>query len=308
MMSHAMLPTPLQVPNGIRVYFTACDSDLRGRIFYAELDDNFPFEVRHICIEPVLHLGEPGAFDADGVNPSHLVERDGKIYLYYIGWQRVSVEVPYKLLAGLAVSVDGGLNFDRVHDYPLLPSNDEEPYFRTAPFVWLEDGQWQMLYIGGGEFFDSPSGKRLPRYSLRHLVSDDGLHWPGRSRTLLEPDPSKGQIGFGRPVVLFGDEKALMISVRTVDGYRLQHCPFRLASSVDSSKLSDVLPLTRQHWDAQMTCFGVRLELDEGQLLFYNGNRFGESGFGLAWHPSPVSQVKQAILERNGDLEDRVLN
>jgi hypothetical protein len=35
------------------------------------------------------------------------------------------------------------------------------------------------------------------------------------------------------------------------------------------------------------------LEIDGGELLLYNGNRFGRSGFGLAWRqPVPPPQER----------------
>jgi hypothetical protein len=37
-----------------------------------------------------------------------------------------------------------------------------------------------------------------------------------------------------------------------------------------------------------MTCFGVTVELEGGELLIYNGNQFGRSGFGLAWRRTAV--------------------
>jgi hypothetical protein len=294
MVSHASLPTPLQLHDRIRVYFSACDVDLRGRIFYADLEATFPFRVVHISRTPVLDIGPVGAFDSDGVNPSQIVERDGKLFLYYIGWQRISTNIPYTLLGGLAVSIDGGCSFTRIQATPMLSPTEEEPYFRTAPFVWWEDGQWQMLYIGGGEFFTGPAAKRLPRYALRHTQSPDGWNWTGTSRVLLEPNSALGQIGFGRPVVTAkaGSVAELMLSIRTEYGYTLCSGPFSLQKAIDPTNLSEVLPLSPEGWDSEMTCFGVTLEIDGGELLFYNGNQFGRSGFGLAWH-KPVAPLQE---------------
>ena len=288
MQSHAMLPSPLILADRIRTYFAACDADLRGRIFYADLESTYPFKVITIRQDPVFSLGPVGAFDADGVNPSQIIERDGKLYMYYIGWQRISSEIPYTLLGGLAVSTDGGCSFSRVQDAPMLARNVEESCFRTAPFVWKTEKQWRMLYIGGGEFFTGPGGKRLPRYALRYTESPDGLSWTGPSRVLLEPRGSLGEIGFGRPVLTrtTGHIAELMISVRTTSGYSLCAAPFSPDTAIHPNDLRPILPLSREGWDSQMTCFGVTVEADGRELLFYNGNNFGRSGFGLAWRPA----------------------
>jgi hypothetical protein len=290
MASHAMLPSSLLLSDRIRVYFSACDADLRGRVFYADLERTFPFRVIHICQDPILDVGLAGAFDADGVNPSQIIERDGNIFMYYIGWQRISSSVPYTLLGGLAISTDDGASFQRVQDTAILAPTEEESYFRTAPFVWYEEDQWQMLYIGGGEFFTGSTGKRLPRYALRHTHSRDGWNWTGPSRILLEPNRLVGEIGFGRPVVTKKAESVaeLMLSVRSVNGYTLRSGPFSLERAIDPNDLCDVLPLSQEGWDSEMTCFGVTVELEGGELLIYNGNQFGRSGFGLAWRRTAV--------------------
>ncbi len=128
----------------------------------------------------------------------------------------------------------------------------------------------------------------LPRYVLRHTESPDGLNWDGPSRVQLQPDTSLGQIGFGRPVLMRkgGQNPELMLSIRSVDGYRLCAGPFSLDAPLDLASLQEVLPLSRDGWDSQMVCFGVTQELDGRDLLIYNGNQYGRSGFGLAWRDS----------------------
>ena len=114
------------------------------------------------------------------------------------------------------------------------------------------------------------------------------------SRILLESNPALDQIGFGRPVVTKNADSSteLMLSIRTVNGYTLQSGPFSRQKELDSSVLLDVLPLSQEGWDSEMTCFGVRLEIDGGELLLDNGNQFGRSGFGLAWR-QPVVQHRE---------------
>lgn len=286
--SHAMLPSPLILTDQLRVYFAACDADLRGRVFYADLENTFPFKVIRISRDPVFSVGQAGAFDADGVNPSQIIARDGKLYMYYIGWQRISSQIPYTLLSGLAVSTDGGYNFSRVQDAPMLAPTEAEPYFRTAPFVWQTGKQWRMLYIGGGEFFTGPGGKRLPRYALRYTESPDGLRWAGSSRVLLEPRHSRDEIGFGRPVLTqrTGNSGELLLSVRTTSGYSLCTTSFSLDTAINPDDLCPMLPLGCEGWDSEMTCFGITVEVNGKELLFYNGDGFGRSGFGLAWRPA----------------------
>ena len=104
--SHGFLPTA-EVIEGrrVRVYFTGLDDHKFGRIGYVELDIKEPQKSLYFTTEPILDLGEIGTFDDSGVNPSSIVEVDGRKYLYYIGWQRAE-RVPYMIFSGLAVSED----------------------------------------------------------------------------------------------------------------------------------------------------------------------------------------------------------
>jgi hypothetical protein len=284
MRSHAMLPTPFVLDDRIRVYATSCDDDLRGRIFRVDLDREDPCRVLEFDPAPVLDLGPAGAFDEHGVNPSQIVERDGRLLLYYIGWQRISAEVPYRLFAGLAFSEDGGLSFRRQGDGQILHAMPGERFFRTAPFVFPNGEGWRMLYIGGGEFFDGRSGKRLPTYSLRETWSADGYRWDGPALpSLLEPVLAQGEIGWGRPVLWQEAQGAsLIISRRAESGYEL----LQARMEADSLLWNTLLSGPTQEWESSMTCFGAPCRAGDWEYLFYNGNQFGRSGFGLARRPA----------------------
>jgi hypothetical protein len=278
--SHAMLPTPLVMHDRIRVFFAACDEALRGRVFRVDLDLDDPRRVVHFEPAPVLDPGPRGHFDADGVNPSQIVERNGKILLYYIGWERLTASVPYRLFAGLATSGDAGATFQKAGTGQILYPADTEPFFRTAPFVYRGPDGWNMLYIGGGEFFDNAAGKRLPTYHLCSTHSDDGYHWDEPSNPpLLSPARDQGQIGFGRPV-LWNDagQTCLLVSLRTEGGYSLSS----VRETEGSVSWTAPLQVPAGDWESEMTCFGAPCRAGDWEYLFYNGNRFGATGFGVA--------------------------
>ncbi|SFF18526.1 hypothetical protein [Methylobacterium sp. 13MFTsu3.1M2] len=289
--THAMLPTPIVLADRVRVYFSSCDADLRGRIFSVDLSLDHPHPVIHFDPAPVLDLGAAGCFDADGVNPCHLERVDDIWRLYYVGWQRLSEDVPYTLLAGLAVSEDRGKTFRRWKTEPVLPATPDEGYFRTAPFVRRVGEGFQILYIGGNRFVRSPSGKMLPRYAIRRSRSADGINWAAPAEDVLLPDEARGEIGFGRPRVetLPGQDPVLMVSVRTEQSYRLMMCPWD-EGLVDPSRLVPVIDTAGQAWASEMTCFGATCQVGERTLLFYNGNGFGRTGFGLAYRDPAAAE------------------
>lgn len=280
--THAMLPSPDVRDDCVRVYFTSCDEDLRGRIFSVDLDKVAPRTVLRRPVAAVLELGENGAFDADGVNPSQLLLVNGAQFLYYIGWKRRDESVPYTLFAGLAISEDDGRTFRRVAKSPILPPTNSEAYFRTAPHVHAVSGGWAMYYIGGGAFFTSRAGKRLPLYGLCRSYSKDGISWSG-GETLMRPNVDAGEIGFGRPFLWRDCEgrRCLYISVRTEAGYTLCSFPDD-GRQIEREKAHCLVPVSSSGWDSEMTCFGAPYSTAGSEFLFYNGNQFGRTGFGVA--------------------------
>src|SRR5579862_7897590 len=123
--SHAMLPTPLVMADRVRVFYASCDAEMRGRVFFADFEPVPPFRLMGRSAEPVLDVGPPGAFDADGANPSQAFETGGRLALLYIGWRRGPPQKPYTLFAAVAFSDDQGERFERA-TAPLLPPREGE--------------------------------------------------------------------------------------------------------------------------------------------------------------------------------------
>lgn len=133
-MRGAMVPTPVVLPNGlVRVYFSSCDCNGVGRVGYLEVDSADPTKVVYVSPNPVLDVGRSGTFDDNGVlGCSVTTAPDGRLYLYYAGFE-LSYHIRYRLLAGLAVSEDGGETFQRVQATPVLERSSAELYFRGGP-------------------------------------------------------------------------------------------------------------------------------------------------------------------------------
>src|SRR5262245_703770 len=94
---YATIPTVVRLDDAtLRVYFAGLDEQNLGRIGYVDLDAGDPTRILGESPEPVLDVGERGAFDDCGVNPSCAITIDGRCHLYYIGWQRCE-QVPYML-------------------------------------------------------------------------------------------------------------------------------------------------------------------------------------------------------------------
>lgn len=283
-MTHAYVPTALALnEKRIRVYAAFLDRDRVGRVGFVEVDAANPLRVLRVSDDPVLDIGSPGAFDEHGVTPTSLVSEGEVVRLYYMGWQRGN-GFPYRSFTGVAESGDGGLHFIRRKEEPVLaPSISKgESMLRSAACVLPEENRWRLWYVAGDAWIEV-AGKPVPTYGIRHLESSDGIEWGSRGTVCLDP-VGPDEFGFGRPFVVREPEGFHMwYSVRSVSrGYRLGYAESSDGLSWRRRDERAGLTVSPGEWDSEMVAFACEHRTAHGTYLFYNGNRYGETGFGVA--------------------------
>lgn len=284
--SYALIPTAEVLENSVRIYYSSVDENMFGRIGSLELDINNLNRIIRMDNEPLLDLGSLGTFDDSGVNASCVINFNGKKYLYYIGWQRAE-RVPYMLFSGLAISTDGGKTFTKHSQVPVLDRTDTEPFIRSATTIIEDDGKLKMWYVSAykwealqGKLF---KGELYPNYIIKHAESTDGINWTSFDKICINIE-SPDEFGFGRPWVIKEDGVYKMwYSIRSRD------IPYRLgyAESTDGlnwqRKDNEVgITASDDGWDSKMICYPCVVDVNGRRVMFYNGNRHGESGFGYA--------------------------
>lgn len=280
--SHAALPTPYRLSDSVlRIYcaFRGTEKNV-SRIGYVDVSADNPKDIIGVSAQPVLDIGCPGAFDDNGVVPVSVVSCGDLLYLYYGGFE-LGVKVPYTLFSGLAVSSDGGDGFTRRRQTPILERSDGELFFRTAPHV-IRDGEiWKMWYIAGSGWIEH-GGKLLPRYSVHYLESPDGVQWgdEGQPCLFLQGD----EHGFGRPYVVKDAQGYRMYySIRSLSkGYRLGYAQSSDGKTWVRQDEDMGLDVSARGWDSQSVCYSAVIGHKDRLYCFYNGNHFGETGFGYA--------------------------
>src|SRR5437870_808893 len=84
----ALQPTPLVRDEAgfIRVFAGMRDNEGVSRVGFVDVSGEDPSKVLRVSQVPVLDTGVPGAFDDNGVVPTSIIERDGRLYLFYAGY------------------------------------------------------------------------------------------------------------------------------------------------------------------------------------------------------------------------------
>lgn len=279
--TYAILPTAEALNEKIiRVYFASLDENRYGRVGYVDLDAENPSRILYESPEPVLDLGEAGTFDDSGVNPSCLLDVDGRKFLYYIGWQRCE-RVPYMLFAGLAVGGADG-NFTRYSRAPVLDRTAAEPYLRSATTIIRENGVFRAWYVSAFDWIEIDAVK-YPTYVIRYATSTDGIDWQSRDEICIDFQDDD-EFGFGRPWVVRDEDKYLMwYSIRSrTQPYRIGYA--ESADGIEWTRKDEEAGIERSEngWDSEMICYPCVIDVNKKRYLFYNGNRHGSTGFGCA--------------------------
>ena len=280
--SYSTIPTAQILDNQrIRIFFAALDELNYGRIGYVDVDIHEPREILYLTQEPVLDLGPLGAFDDSGVNPSCALDVAGQTYLYYIGWQRAQ-RIPYMLFSGLAISSDRGGTFEKISSVPVLDRIASEPFSRSAPFVCVEQGIFKAWYWSCTHW-SIHNGS--PHYNnvIKYAESSDGITWKATDQVCITPR-EPGEYSVGRPwIIRDPDHYRMWYSIRSMSS------PYRIgyAESGDGTNWTRMdekvgIGLSEVGWDSEMICYPCVIDAGGRRLMFYNGNRHGQSGFGYA--------------------------
>jgi hypothetical protein len=278
--THAMLPIVDRIRDDTyRIYFSGRDRMNRSLTGYVEVDMSNPQKILRLSSQPVLGLGELGAFDDNGVSPTWLVNHGPEKYLYYFGWNKGSM-VRAAEVSGLAVSRDGGNTFQRQSRAPVIDRTDEEPFqILVISCILIEDGRWRMWYDSADKWLTP----ELPRYNIKYAESTDGINWI-REGIVSVDYQSDDETRVSRASVLKEGNtyKMWFCSALGSGGYRMGYAESKDGIRFDRTKDRPGLDLSDSGWDSEMMCY-PHVFVHKGQkIMLYCGNGYGRTGFGYA--------------------------
>jgi predicted GH43/DUF377 family glycosyl hydrolase len=283
MQSHTMLPVAKRIKGDrYRVYFASRNTDNMSQIGYVVIDITDPTTILEVSDEPVLGLGDLGTFDDSGVFPSAIVDSGNKTYLYYVGWMQ-GKRIPFHGMIGLAVSDDGGETFEKYSKAPLVTRSEVDPYMTLSMDVHETEDKWKMWYTSTTECVVNEEGNTIPNYHIKYAESDDGIDWQ-RNGTVCMDYADEKETRIARPRVIHrGDTYRMWYCyAHGEQGYRIGYA--ESSDGKDWERMDDSVGITvsATGWDSQMMAYPYIVEHVDDLYMFYNGNEYGETGFGIA--------------------------
>lgn len=277
LVSHAANPFPLPWQDGrLLVLFNSRDAEGRSHVAGLFLDPQLPAEAIELIDRPLLSPGVLGAFDESGVSIGNCLEDEqGQWRLYYLGWTLGRRTAFYNSI-GLAYSRDITQGFERANLAPVLSRCPQEPFSLSYPWVVRQGQRWSMVYGATIRWLD---GQRMV-HELHCADAEDGIAWQPSGRPLLPL--LAGEIAHSRPCLLVGTRQELWFSVKTARGYHIGY-----AYSEDgihwqrADGYAGLFP-GQADWENAEVCYPCVIDFRGERYLFYCGNGYGRTGFGLA--------------------------
>tara|TARA_R110000868_G_scaffold102678_1_gene282838 strand:+ start:16257 stop:17192 length:936 start_codon:yes stop_codon:yes gene_type:complete len=282
--SHASYPTAFSRADGlVDIYFSVRDVRNSGSLakLTMELVGN-QFKIVNGPVGPLFSPGSRGAFDADGVSVTSLIEKDGAILAYYLGWS-VGTSVPFTNFIGVAIREESREpDFDRIGLAPAIGRSAVDPYSMGYPWVIRQDDVYRMWY--GSHLFWGKQGVEM-EHVIKEAVSDDGLNWTATGKiaiSLNRDDPD--EFAVSRPcVIVEADGRLSMWFARRRAKYDLA-----FATSTDDGRSwirhDGAISWANEAmaWDNDEQTYPCVFDHSGHRYMLYNGNGYGLSGFGLA--------------------------
>jgi hypothetical protein len=285
--THSALPTPFVLnETTVRIFYTTRDATQQSRISFIDVDRDNPLQIKYIHDRPILSLGALGTFDDKGHTTSQVLKVSDQLYRLFINGYNIGNPSRYRVGIGIADSPDL-TRFDKPFEGPLIDRSIYSPCGAATPFILREGKLYRMWYTS---FLRWEVLNEIPEpyYCIKYAESDDLFNWRFEDEPVISLLGNEG--GIVRPtVVKILEGYQMFFSVRKNTDYRLGSSnSYRIGSarSIDGRRWQrndsefDV-GLADAGWDSEMMAYPYVIAIDDKLHMFYNGNGFGQSGFGL---------------------------
>ena len=169
---------------------------MNSRIFYIDLNpenlDEVLFESQHTS----LNIGRLGTFDDSGVVPSCVIEKDNKLLLFTVGFQRCEIAI-YVICRYCIIRRLWGYFFLRPHD-SILNRTPNRPISQGAPSVIYNNGTYKMWHWYSTKWINIK--KLYLDYRIGYAESHDAINWEMKDICCIKPEKDKNEFAVARPL------------------------------------------------------------------------------------------------------------
>lgn len=281
---YAMFPKPMILDENqgkIRIYYTHRKHDNYGFPTYMDaILDGEKLKILYNHNEPIIEHSELGCFDETGVNVTSIIKTDQGKFFYYLGWS-TAVLVPFRNAIGLAIesrkSEIPWLN--RMFKGPVVDRTKEQPYFCATPCVIFDDNKYKLYYTVA-EPWIIKDGKPSVACYISYAESDNGYDWVPKSVVSVQHKSTDHVLT--TPFVLKENGIYKMWYSYRGEKYRIGYAESANGIHFDRKDEEVGITVSSSGWDSEMVCYPHVVDLKGKRYMFYCGNDYGKTGFGVA--------------------------
>ncbi|MCB9767954.1 MAG: hypothetical protein H6752_07130 [Candidatus Omnitrophica bacterium] len=280
LVSHAANPLPIHLEGDLfRVFYSGRDDKKRSSVGYVDVDIAKGKTV-YVHQEPVFEHGADGSFYSHGVSIGNCYEADGNRYILFMGWQCPPGEHWRGEVGRLILTSEGSLELEG--DRPFMPLDKTDPISLSYPWVEGEGNNNYRMWYGSTVNWDAGNGEMV--HVIKAATSEDGHQW-SRLGVSVPYEVGVAQ-AFSRPTVVRepSGECRMWFSYRSGTGttYRIGHAFSPDGEDWELRLQETGIDVSDSGWDSEMIEYPFVLRHQGHLYMLYNGNGYGQSGFGLA--------------------------
>lgn len=278
----AAVPFVKQFDNYFRVFFN--NRDYENKSFIQSIDiviNNGGVEVIREEETVLFASGNKGFFDDSGVMGCDIINIQGKDLLYFIGWNS-SVAVPFRNAIGVAEY--NGHKFNRIFRGPIMDRGIYDPCLVASNCIVKIDNTYVMYYLSCDKWVVI-NNKPSHNYNIKIAYSDDGINWKRNGEIAIDYMYSN-EYAISVPRVFLEDNVYKMFySYRggpKSESYKIGYA--ESLTGLDWLRKDDLFKsdFGNSEWDREMQCYPFVFQYKKDRYMLYNGNGYGETGFGMA--------------------------
>lgn len=280
LVSHAANPLPIHLSGDVyRIFFSGRDKENRSSVGAVDID----IVQRKVITEyhqPFFEHGPDGSFYADGVSIGNCYSANGVRYMLFMGWQTPKFGHWRGDIGRLVVTPELTLELDG--ESPFMSSDPLDPISLSYPWVLENETGGYLMWYGSTSTWDAGNNEMI--HGINFASSGDGHTW--RREGLAVPYEVGVAQAFSRPSVVknMRGEFDMWFSYRSGSGekYRIG---FATSGDGKTWKLdlnNAGIDVSSEGWDSEMIEYPFVFDHAGQRYMLYNGNGYGETGFGLA--------------------------
>lgn len=280
LISHAANPLPIHITGDIyRIFFSGRDGNNRSSVGAVDVD----IVQRKVLVNhfnPFFEHGAIGSFYADGVSIGNCYEANGIKYMLFMGWQ-TPVDGHWRGDIG-RLTVTPELSLQLEDEAPFMGVDSIDPISLSYPWVHERAlGGFDMWY-GSTLKWDAGNGEML--HVIHHATSVEGNKWC-RNGLAVPYELGLAQ-AFSRPSIAVSENGnfEMWFSYRSGAGekYRIGYAKSEDGKSWNLDLDGAGIDVSVSGWDSEMIEYPFIFDHNGARYMLYNGNGYGETGFGLA--------------------------